>query len=117
MKLRTTVLTCEPFAHVVIQDKREFVCDNCFAESENPEEPFKKCTSCKFVHYCSVRCQKASWKDLHREECAYLTRLGPRVPTDTARIMARTVLRLRKGTENEHLFLLKSPSQFVLLQL
>ena len=41
--------------------------------------------------------QKTSWKDLHKDECAYLTAVAPRVPTDTARLMARAVIRLRKG--------------------
>ena len=41
--------------------------------------------------------QKASWRDLHKEECTYLAAVAPRVPTDTARLMARAVIRLRKG--------------------
>ncbi len=95
--LGTTILRCDPFAHVVKMDKLAYVCDNCFEESHDDEQPFKKCTRCKVAHYCGVKCQKASWRDLHKEECEYLTRVRPNMPTDTARLMARIVLRLRKG--------------------
>ena len=46
--------------------------------------------------------QRASWKDLHKDECAYLSAVAPRVPTDTARLMARAVIRLRKGKPDLH---------------
>ena len=42
-------------------------------------------------------CQKASWKDLHKEECEYLAKVSPNIPTDTVRLMSRIVVRLRKG--------------------
>lgn len=59
---------------------------------------------CKYVRYCSVTCQKAAWtgsssglKSGHREECAYLQRVKPKIPTDTVRLLARIILRLRCG--------------------
>ena len=30
----------------------------------------KRCSQCKQVHYCSVRCQKFDWKQRHRVECS-----------------------------------------------
>lgn len=97
MKRGTTILKCEPFCYIVREDKRPSVCDNCFAESADAEVPLKKCTRCKVARYCGVRCQKESWRDLHKEECTYLAAVAPKVPTDTARLMARAVIRLRGG--------------------
>ena len=47
--------------------------------------------------------QKAAWRDLHKDECTYLAAVAPRVPTDTARLMARAVIRLRKGELQLHM--------------
>ena len=59
---------------------------------------------CRYVRYCSVTCQKAAWtgsssglKSGHREECAHLQRVTPKIPTDTVRLLARIILRLRCG--------------------
>ena len=60
MKRGTTILKCEPFCYIVREDKRPSVCDNCFAEVaevDDPEVALKKCTQCKVARYCGVRCQ------------------------------------------------------------
>ena len=58
MKRGTTILECEPFCHIVSEVRRATVCDNCFVEvTADAEFPLKKCTRCKVVWYCGVRCQ------------------------------------------------------------
>ena len=65
MKRGTTILKCDPFCHIVREDKRPSVCDNCFFEvaDDDPEVALKKCTQCKVARYCGVRCQ-GSYDDL-----------------------------------------------------
>lgn len=51
---------------------------------------------CKVVYYCEKQgCQKNAWLTYHREECAYLRKVAPNVPTHTVRLMARIILKLR----------------------
>ena len=52
---------------------------------------------CKYVRYCSKRCQIDAWNGGHREECDYLRRVKPKIPPDTVRLLARIILRLRCG--------------------
>ena len=63
MKRGTTVLRCDPFCHIVKEDRRATVCDNCFAEAATEDEaevnPLKKCTRCKVAWYCGVGCQES----------------------------------------------------------
>ena len=41
-------------------------CVNCIAyswpQSEDGAEEMKKCSKCKFVHYCSRQCQMEHWE-------------------------------------------------------
>ncbi|KAK7045446.1 hypothetical protein VNI00_007699 [Paramarasmius palmivorus] len=45
---------------------------NC-PRKQNPSNPPErlafKCSGCKVALYCSQKCQKQSWKNVHREEC------------------------------------------------
>ena len=63
MKRGTTLLRCEPFCHIVSEERRASVCDNCFfeaADDAEEENALKKCTQCKVARYCGVRCQVRS---------------------------------------------------------
>lgn len=101
------ILKCKvPFAYIVNQNVAEFTCDECLKTTAevNQNENFLRCSACKYVRYCSVRCQKASWigsssgiKVGHKEECAYLKRVHPKIPPDTVRLLARIILKLRCG--------------------
>ena len=97
-----------PFAYVVNQKLVDSTCDECLKRTELDDnlkqQEFKRCSGCKYVRYCSNACQKAAWtgsssgmKSGHREECAYLQRVKPRIPPDTVRLLARIILRLRCG--------------------
>ena len=91
-------MECEPFVSVVNQSLHDSVCDFCFKQP--PEEDKKralfKCTGCKYIYYCGRDCQRPAWRD-HKPECAYLKAIAPKVPTDTVRLMARIILKMRHG--------------------
>lgn len=91
------VFRCQPFAYVVSQSLRTTVCDFCLRSSTNEEWNYKKCSGCKYVYYCHVSCQKRAWLTNHREECAYLRKVSPKIPTDTVRLMARIIIKLKNG--------------------
>ena len=92
------VLKCAPFAHVVALDSRETVCDGCMRlASEDEVDKFKKCSGCKAVFYCRITCQKTAWSTYHRDECQSLRKVSPKIPTDTVRLMARIIFKLKQG--------------------
>ncbi len=70
------------------------VCNNCLVERESG---LKKCAGCKYVYYCGRDCQRESWRDIHKGECLYLRAIAPKVPTDTVRLIARIIIKLRSG--------------------
>ncbi|KAI4709572.1 hypothetical protein J4E89_005588 [Alternaria sp. Ai002NY15] len=45
-----------------------FRCSNCNV-IEEPANPLKRCGGCKVLRYCSLSCQKAHWKDVHKHRC------------------------------------------------
>lgn len=100
MKLGEEFIRCEPFAYVVNQSLHKSICDFCL--SDNKDKQLKKCTSCRYVYYCDKNCQRRSWT-LHREECKYLSAVSPKVPTDTVRLIARIILKLRMGKSRAEL--------------
>ncbi|KAK6178480.1 hypothetical protein SNE40_013266 [Patella caerulea] len=46
------------------------VCTNCNVEAEEDKQ-FPGCSKCKRAWYCSVKCQKDSWKRGHKAICNY----------------------------------------------
>eukprot|EP01083_Nonionella_stella_P216421 777940_1 len=47
-------------------------CANCNkqeARDKSKKERFSKCASCRYVFYCSSKCQKYHWKKQHRKDC------------------------------------------------
>ena len=63
----------EPFAYIIKPDYRSYVCDFCIKRYESTDD-LKKCTKCKFVHYCNVECHKKAWKS-HKHECKLIEAL------------------------------------------
>ena len=96
----TEIARCQPFCHVASADIRNSVCDFCLSQDSSTSS-FKKCSGCKFVYYCSVKCQKSAWQTYHKKECLYLRKVMPKYPTDTVRLLARIVLKLREGGMRE----------------
>merc|ERR1719219_607631 len=102
MRCGREVYRCKPFAHVVNQGYLPTVCDFCMRTVADEKSTFKKRTGCKLIHYCQVSCQKKAWLAYHRHECQYLRKVTPKIPTDTVRLMARVILRLRQGAMRDH---------------
>ncbi len=46
-------------------------CGN-FAERSEGALPFKQCGGCRVVRYCGADCQRAHWREGHREQCKEL---------------------------------------------
>ena len=44
----------------------------CHSTEESSSRPFKICSGCKIVYFCSRRCQKKAWKIGHRQTCEAL---------------------------------------------
>lgn len=68
---------------------RELCCFHCLA-AHTPDH--QVCTGCHVATYCSKKCQKASWKDGHNEDCDFMRTIvldsphtgnGMYVPKDT----------------------------------
>jgi len=96
------VLSSEVYSHVVTGALRAEVCDWCLHRPGNYNntgvQDLKRCGSCKVVYYCDRNCQKAAWKE-HKDECKYLQKIHPKIPTDTVRLICRILLKLQKGQE------------------
>jgi len=94
-------LRSQPFAHVVLQKLSSQVCDWCLKSSTDlgsgqAKVSLQRCSSCKVTRYCGAKCQRSAWP-LHKEECAYLKKVAPRVPTDTVRLLIRIIFKLKAG--------------------
>ncbi len=51
--------------------KEQGKCDYCQA-LEPTSGAFQKCSRCKSVLYCSKNCQKAAWKEWHKDDCTII---------------------------------------------
>lgn len=70
------------FEYVTIQNQfrqqlksRMIHCQNHDCRRRLINKQRKLCKQCKFVYYCSRKCQKADWKQLHRFQCKMLTQI------------------------------------------
>lgn len=59
-----------------------------------------KCSVCQYVYYCNRNCQREAWS-LHKLECSNLKQIAPKILPDSARLMARLILKLQKGGDHE----------------
>uniref|UniRef100_A0A672PFW5 [histone H3]-lysine(4) N-trimethyltransferase n=1 Tax=Sinocyclocheilus grahami TaxID=75366 RepID=A0A672PFW5_SINGR len=66
----------------------------------NRGESLSRCSQCKTARYCSVQCQKQAWPD-HKRECKCLKHLQPRIPTDSVRLLTRTIFKLLSQSESD----------------
>ncbi|MFH4979104.1 hypothetical protein AB6A40_005813 [Gnathostoma spinigerum] len=79
-----------PFAYVVDSELTDFVCSACMKRSPTP---LSRCSKCKFSHYCGSRCQRSAWHD-HKNECSFLIKVQPRVPSTMVRLISRIIMKL-----------------------
>jgi hypothetical protein len=73
-----------PFLIVVENAALDRVCSECLFEAPRS---LKRCTACKVVQYCSVACQSAAWKSIHKEECRIYKKLPQIAPTAVRGLM------------------------------
>ncbi|XP_065916740.1 histone-lysine N-methyltransferase SMYD3-like [Dysidea avara] len=90
-KVGDSVLTATPIALVVSKDEITQYCHHCLKEKSSCDAGLLRCTQCKYIHYCSHRCQKQDWL-VHKEECAGICRISPNLPTDSMRLLLRCLL-------------------------
>ncbi|KAF3430778.1 hypothetical protein E2986_00344 [Frieseomelitta varia] len=95
IKKGTTILTAKPFAYTLYSKYRNQRCDYCFKSGN-----LFKCSVCQYVYYCNRSCQRLSWP-IHSKECASLKKCSPRVVPNVARLMARIIIKLNQGGDEE----------------
>eukprot|EP00057_Strongylocentrotus_purpuratus_P035523 XP_799878.3 PREDICTED: histone-lysine N-methyltransferase SMYD3 [Strongylocentrotus purpuratus] len=82
-----------PYAYVLCNKKRGLFCDFCLKQCST----LLRCSSCKYVRYCSRPCQKGDWKRCHKQDCKTLKRIHPRVPPDLAQLLAQIIRKQRQS--------------------
>ncbi|XP_059481102.1 histone-lysine N-methyltransferase SMYD3 [Neocloeon triangulifer] len=95
VKKGTTLLTAKPFAYVLKSKLQGQRCDFCFKRTD-----VRRCSGCRFVHYCGQVCQREAWPE-HSAECAGFKKVAPRIVPDCARLMGRIIMKLKKGGDEE----------------
>ncbi|XP_070171664.1 histone-lysine N-methyltransferase SMYD3 isoform X2 [Polyergus mexicanus] len=95
LKRGTIIFTSKPFAFALNSKHRTTRCDNCLKSGK-----LLKCSACQYVYYCDRSCQKESWP-IHKVECTHLKKISPKIVPDAARLMARIVLKLKRGGAGE----------------
>ncbi|XP_062857190.1 N-lysine methyltransferase SMYD2-B [Trichomycterus rosablanca] len=100
------LFACPAFSHVLSVSERGHTCEHCFARKEG----LSKCGKCKKAFYCNVECQKGDWP-MHKLECSSMCTFGEKwCPTETVRLVARIINKLKVQKErsaSEKLLLLK----------
>lgn len=94
-KKGTTIFTAKPFAYVLSSKYRTNRCDYCLTSGK-----LFRCSACQYVYYCNRSCQQGSWPT-HNTECVNLKRVSPKVVPDMARLMARIIIKLNQGGDDE----------------
>lgn len=69
--------------HLILLEKAhlESTCSWCFQKPES--NAMKRCGSCRFIRYCSSKCQKNDWGAIHKKECGILKNMPDVWPTPT----------------------------------
>jgi hypothetical protein len=87
--LGQTLIREQPYGAVIDDANLTKYCTACFKASE---QPLSRCSSCKFLHYCSRQCQISDWKQYHSVECPSYTKIGKRIPA-AVRCITRMLIR------------------------
>ncbi|KTG00882.1 hypothetical protein cypCar_00032608 [Cyprinus carpio] len=98
------LFSCPAYSYVLSVNERGFICEQCFTRKKG----LAKCGKCKKAFYCNVNCQKKNWP-MHKLECHAMCVYGENwCPSETVRLVARIIARLRHQRE-------RSPSEKLLL--
>lgn len=98
------LFSCPAYSYVLSVKERGLICEQCFTRKKG----LAKCGKCKKAFYCNVSCQKKNWP-MHKLECHAMCTFGESwCPSETVRLVARIIARLRDQTE-------RSPSEKLLL--
>lgn len=52
------------------------------------------------MHYCGRSCQRDAWT-IHKKECSNLKRVLPKIVPDAARLLARIIIKLQNGGDQQ----------------
>ncbi|EDV28054.1 uncharacterized protein TRIADDRAFT_53251 [Trichoplax adhaerens] len=99
LAIGTSVGKENPFCHVVSQDMLSSYCHSCLLM----QSELYKCSRCKIIMYCCKSCQKEDWQ-WHKYECKSITRLGPKVPPDSIRLLGRVAYTILQGQDRADQF-------------
>lgn len=98
------LFSCPAYSYVLSTSERGLICEQCFTRKKG----LAKCGKCKKAFYCNAKCQKKNWA-MHKLECNAMCVFGEKwSPSETVRLVARIIARLRGQTE-------RSPSEKMLL--
>ncbi|XP_067239033.1 N-lysine methyltransferase SMYD2-B [Chanodichthys erythropterus] len=98
------LFSCPAYSYVLSVNERGLICEQCFTRKKG----LAKCGKCKKAFYCNVKCQKKNWP-MHKLECHAMCTFGENwCPSETVRLVARIIARLRDQKE-------RSPSEKLLL--
>ncbi|KAA0708961.1 N-lysine methyltransferase SMYD2-B [Triplophysa tibetana] len=100
------LFSCPAYSYVLSVSERGFICEQCFTRKKG----LAKCGKCKKAFYCNAKCQKKDWP-VHKLECHAMCAFGEKwCPSETVRLVARIIARLRdqkERSQSEKLLLLK----------
>ncbi|XP_056620484.1 N-lysine methyltransferase SMYD2-B [Triplophysa dalaica] len=100
------LFSCPAYSYVLSVSERGFICEQCFTRKKG----LAKCGKCKKAFYCNAKCQKKDWP-VHKLECNAMCAFGEKwCPSETVRLVARIIARLRdqkERSQSEKLLLLK----------
>lgn len=91
----TVLMSSEPFVYLLSNEQKGIRCDHCFQK----QETLLRCSGCKFMRYCDKNCQKGAWAQ-HKQECAALKQISPKVPPDFVILLGRVLWKLENSLDD-----------------
>ncbi len=82
-----------PFVHCLLAEKKSAYCDTCFTDA-----PAMRCSACKYMHYCSQKCQRLDWT-MHKYECGRFRQRSAVPGDDLTRLLIRTLIKSKSTND------------------